>query len=427
MNKSNNNLKSSTMEKIIKQCVGIDCSKDRLDVCFGQLTADLDVVYKATASFSNNGKGFKKLLAWSNKLAKPSTAVNFVVEATGVYHEHLANFLADAHLPLSVVLPNKAHQYAKTLKVRTITDKTASKALCSMGLEKKLDLWQKPDPVYVPLKQLTRERERLQKECTASKNQLHAQQYSAYKDMAVVKRAKKRIALLEKQINEIEEQIKQVVNAHPMLKERIKKACTIPGVGLITAVTVVAETNGFHYVRNCKQLASYAGYDVKEKTSGTSVKGKPRISKEGNSHIRRAMHFPAVSAINATKDHHSLKDFFKRIEAKHPDIPMKAYTAVQRKLLLLIYTLWNKNEEFVPNYESTKAATMENINCNSHVAKEAEVKEQIIVTSAPNIEVVATDDKMKKEKKETERKNLGQPSDAALTELVLDRSLTLSS
>jgi hypothetical protein len=70
---------------------------------------------------------------------------------------------------------------------------------------------------------------------------------------------------------------------------------------------------------------------------------------------------------------------------------------------------------------------MENINCNSHVAKEAEVKEQIIVTSALSIEVVATDDQVKKEKKETGRKNLGQPYDAAPTELVLDRSLTLSS
>jgi len=417
------------MKKNLKQCVGIDCSKDQLDVCYGQLTDGLDTVYIATASFPNNGKGFKQLLAWSRKLGDVSIAMNFVVEATGVYHEHLANFLVDENQNISVVLPNKARQFAQTLQVRTVTDRTASKALCSMGLEKKLDLWQKPDPVYVHLKHLTRERERLQKECTASSNQLHAEQHSACTSIATVKRGKKRIAFLGKQISEIEADVKQVVAADPLLKQRIEKLCTIPGVGLLTAVTVVGETNGFHLVRNGKQLASYAGYDVVEKTSGTSVRKKPRISKKGNPHMRRAMHFPALVA---AKDNQHLNKFYSRIEAKHPDIKMKAYTAVQRKLLLLIYALWKNDEEFVSNYESTKSKVVKKISADSCATQEASMQkeEQVILTSESIVAtddsegIVATDDKVKKAKKEKGGKNLGQPIDAALTELVLDRSLT---
>jgi transposase len=343
--------------KILKQCVGIDCSKDNNEVCFGHLTKELDVVYKATASFPNNEKGFKALVEWVKKLADESLKVHVVIEATGVYHEHLANFLVDEHYLVSVVLPNKVNKYANTLPWRTQNDKTAAKVLCSMGLEKKLDLWHKPDPVFVHLKQLTRERERLQKECTASKNQLHAQEYSAYKNDATIKRAKARITFLKAQIKEIEKEIQQVVNNHPELKNKISKICKIPGVGLITAVIVIAETNGFHYVLSRKQLASYAGYDVQEKTSGTSVHKKPRISKKGNSHIRKAMHFPALSAIHSVQYHHPLKDVFQRIVAKHPDIPMKAYVAIQRKILLLMYTLWKKEEEYIPDYEEKKKST----------------------------------------------------------------------
>jgi len=71
------------------------------------------------------------------------------------------------------------------------------------------------------------------------------------------------------------------------LQERIDNVCTAKGMGFISAVGIVAETDGFALFKSRNQLVSYAGYDVKEHESGTSVKGKPRISKKGNSNIRR--------------------------------------------------------------------------------------------------------------------------------------------
>src|SRR5258707_7475501 len=106
--------------------------------------------------------------------------------------------------------------------------------------------------------------------------------------------------------------------------------------------TLPVETNGFELIRNKRQLTSYAGFDVKERQSGTSVKGKPRISKKGNKYLRKAMHLPALTAIR----HDGLfKAIFERLVAKH-GIKMKAVVAVQRRLLEMIYTLFKTNQKY---------------------------------------------------------------------------------
>lgn len=345
------------MEKLMKQCVGIDCSKDELVCCFGYLTDQWQTVYKANYVFSNTGRGYKQLLRWSEKLADKNVSLCFVVEATGIYHEKATYFLFDAGKQVNVVLPNKAKHFAQTMKVRTVNDKECAKMLTSMGLEKQLDAWQKPDVVYAHLKQLTRERESVIYERTATKNQIHAEEHSAFPIQSSLKRMKKRIQLMDKQVEEIEQDIVAIVESHPALNEKIKKICTIKGVGFITAITVVAEANGFNLIRNSKQLVNYAGYDVVEKQSGTSVRGKSRISGKGNKHIRKAMHFPALTSVMHDAHHKAL---YTRLESKH-GIKMKAYTAVQRKLLVLIYALWKKDECYDPGYRNRKSNVLKNL------------------------------------------------------------------
>ena len=183
------------------------------------------------------------------------------------------------------------------------------------------------------------------------KNQKHAEEHSAFPIKETLKRMKKRIASLEEQIIEIKEDIDLIIASHPELQKKLKNICTIPGVGKMTAVKVIGETNGFNLIRNKKQLVAFAGYDVVTKESGTSVHGKPHISGKGNKHIRKAMHFPALTSVKFNKNN---RDLYERIETK-TGIKMKGYTAVQRKLLVLIYVLWNKDEPYDPNYQTNKA------------------------------------------------------------------------
>ncbi len=335
------------MTKPLKQTAGIDVAKHELVVSLGRMNPDTTVELFACKAFTNNIKGFNNLIAWVNKLSDNKTQVNYVMEATGVYHEQLAYYLSEQTLSVHVVLPNKISNYARTLDVKTITDKTASQAIARFGLANQLEIWKKPKDVFRNLKQLTRERDQLIAERTQLKNQLHAERSEAYPNYRSIARANMRIELINAQEAEIKIDIAGIIKQDKELLKQINTITSIPGVGKLTAVIVLAETNGFELFRSKKQLVSYAGLDVKEKTSGTSVKGKPKISKKGNRHLRKAMHMPALAAIRSNE---RFKAIFARLVSKH-GIKMKATVAVQRKILELIYILWKADNEYNQDYD----------------------------------------------------------------------------
>ena len=268
------------------------------------------------------------------------------MEATGVYHQALAYFLHEQGYEVTIVLPNKISNYTRTLKVKTVTDKTSSEAIMYFGLERKLDTWTPPKGIYRVLQQLTRERSQLMDDRTVVLNQMHAEKSEAKPHQKSLVRATKRLALLDKQEKEIMVEIKELIKNDDEVQRIVLLICSIPGIGLLTAAIILAETNGFELIRNKRQLASYAGFDVKEKQSGTSVRGKPRISKRGNKHLRKAMYMPALSA---KKHNEKCKELFERLVDKH-NIKMKAAVAVQRKLLELSFTVFKTNTMFDKNY-----------------------------------------------------------------------------
>ena len=125
------------MDQIVKQCVGIDCSKKDFAVAFSVCDLNREIRHLSSRKFSNNDAGFKAFNKWVGKLCKQSLPLSFVMEATGVYHQKLACFLSDLGNNVSVVLPKRAKDFSKTLKVKKVTDKIASQYLATMGLEKK--------------------------------------------------------------------------------------------------------------------------------------------------------------------------------------------------------------------------------------------------------------------------------------------------
>lgn len=337
------------MKEIKRACIGIDCGSEFHVASHATMNWDHQITQLSTLKFNNSKSGFIKLRNWMKKTAGENVSV--VMEATGVYHESLACYLVDEGFYVSVVLPNKAKHFAKTLNVKTVNDKVSSQSLAIMGLEKKLDKWKKPNPLYNNLRQLTRERDQLIQERTQIKCQLHAEKSGAWPNDGSIKRMKQRITFIEKQKSTVEGEINKIIEGDPELKSKIKYPCTIKGVGIITAATIVAETNGFSLIRNKKQLVSYAGLDVVEKQSGTSVRGKSRISHHGNKYLRKCLHFPALSAIRSSD---TAKTLFVRLVSKH-GIKMKAAVAVQRKILILVYTLWKNETVFDPEYELKKS------------------------------------------------------------------------
>ena len=337
-------------EKVIKQSIGIDCGKVELVVAFGVMLEGFEEKIISNTAFKNNPEGFKKLQKWAGKLTDKTVELVYIIEATGVYHEKVSLHLHNEGHKICVMLPNKVKAFSQTLSVKTVNDKTSAQAIAYLGLEKKLDPWQPPHKVYGELRQLTREREQLIAERTLCKNQLHAEETGAWPNTGSIKRIRQRIKLLDKQMAEINQEIKTIVEEHKWLREKLGYACSIKGVALTSAVIIAAETNGFNLVRNKKQLVSYAGLDVVEKESGISVKGKPRISRKGNKYLRKALHFPALVAI---RHNDQMKAVYRRLVSKH-GIKMKAAVALQKKILELVYVLWKKEEMFDEQYLKNK-------------------------------------------------------------------------
>ena len=336
------------MKKVLKQVAGIDIAQKELVVTFGYLFEDFSIDLSAYKVFKNTDNGMKSLVEWVNKLSSQEAEVNYVMEATGVYHQKFAYYLEENKCNVSIVLPNKISNYMRTLDVKTITDKSCSQAITQFGLERKLDCWKKPNKAYKELQQLTRERDQIVLERSIIKNQIHAEISEADPNLKSLERMQLRIKFLNTQEKEIKNDIITIVDLHPKIKQIIGRVTTIPGIGDLTAVIVLAETNGFELIRNKSQLSSYAGLDVKEKQSGTSVKGKPRISKRGNRNLRKSLHLPALTAV---KWDDNFRNMYARLVSKH-GIKMKALVAIQRKLLELIYILFKNETEYDKEYQT---------------------------------------------------------------------------
>ena len=183
------------MEQVIKQSVGIDCGKTELVVCLKHLNQALHPCFKATAAFTNDRVGFDELISWVISHKEKQAPLQFVVEATGVYHEKLCYYLTSKGQGISVVLPGRAANFMKTLSVKTINDKVSADALATMGLEKKLDNWQIPSPLLNLLKQLSRERTELLEDITSIKNQIHALKSGAFSSQNSLSRLQSRLCL----------------------------------------------------------------------------------------------------------------------------------------------------------------------------------------------------------------------------------------
>lgn len=329
------------MPVFIRQCCGVDVSKDTLDVVISVMDDQFNYSLSAASQFKNNQKAIKQLLRWITKHQQKHLPLQVVLEATGVYHQLLCYTLYDNGFDVSVVMPNKISSYAKSTDVRTITDKISARHIAAFGLSKKLDSWQKPHPALSKLKALSREREQLLDQRTIAKNQAHAKEYTSLLGENSQKRNQQHILFLSKQIKEVEKDIQGIIKENAWLKEKLDNICSIDGVGMITAITIVSETDGFQLFRSSRQLVCFAGYDIVEKQSGTSVKAKTHISHKGNKHIRKALYFPSLTAAKKGV----FKEQYERLFEKHR-IKMKSYVAVQRKLLVLIYTLWKKDEKY---------------------------------------------------------------------------------
>lgn len=332
--------------------IGLDVDKASFKACLKVREGNNRSSVKATRTFNNNLKGFNEFDQWLKKHLKSQVSVKIVMEATGVYHEHLAWHLHELNYRVHIILPLRAKRYMQSLGQKSKNDKIDAIGLADMGMQQELEQWTPHSKSLLLLRSLTRQVEMLQETKTSLKNQLEAARYLAVCDNLVTKNLKSLIKAVEKDVIKLKDRITELVEQDALLNKKYKLFEDIKGLGVMTFATIISETGGFELFKSQKQLVSYSGYDVIENQSGGRV-GKTRISKQGNKHIRRILHMASLNMIR-----YKVEPFcalYYRIEER-TKIKMKGYVAVQRKLLCLIYALWKNDSAFDSNHEVKKSS-----------------------------------------------------------------------
>jgi transposase len=346
---TSNLIKPNTMKR---QCIGIDIASKSLRAALARKGDDDTITCTASKTFDNTKTGFNQLVRWAATELAKDVPVVYLMEATGVYHEDLAHHLHRIGKQVHVVLPNKFKHYAASLNMKSKTDAIDAKLLARFGVESMHRPWSPAEPVIKQMRHLSRYRVQLHEQKTAISNILHSKDHSNQVPAEVKRSSRKIIAMLEREIAKLDKQMANVVQSDAEVAAKVKDLCTIPGCGLTTVAAIVAETNGFKEFDSAKQLTSYAGYDVVHNESGTSVASRTRISKKGNRYIRHHMYLPAMCASRHVPELSTMKERIK----DRTKISMKAQVAVQRKLLILMYTLWKNDAVYEKDYHKKKVA-----------------------------------------------------------------------
>ena len=291
--------------------------------------------------FKNTLSGFKKYL----KLLNSSS--HCVMEASGYYHYKLAYFLLEAGIKLSVENPLAVKRFIQMKLSKIKTDKSDSKLICEYGKQVDLRLWKGNSKHQIECLQMVRLLSTYTKQSTMLKNKIHGEEVLGNPSKIVVVSLKRSLRQLEKEKKNLETKLLILVKeVHQDLLTRMQ---SIPGIGKKTALMMVVFTDGFARFKSGSELCSYAGLTPIIRQSGSSVKGRPRISKIGNQKLRNLLF---MCSLNACKYNKACRDIFERIVAKGKSKKL-ALMAVCNKLLKQAFAIAKSGLIYDPTYRST--------------------------------------------------------------------------
>jgi len=309
--------------------IGIDVSKEKLD-CFWLKDAERRT--GRAKVFKNTPGEFPALMNWMvAQTGEPPAQLHFVMEATGIYHEALALHLHAAGSKVSVVNPAWVRDYAKSLGVRTKTDKQDSVVLARLGAREPLRRWQ-PEPVEIRiLKALLTRYEAVKQDHQRELNRLEKAEITQVSEV-VLESIHTLLAELEKERVRLEKCIRQHIDQNPNLLADRRLLESIPGVGPVVSALMLAVLRSRSF-NSASQCAAFLGLVPVQHESGSSVCGPARLSKAGDATVRAKLYMAAVVAIQHNPD---IKRHYQRL-LKNGKSKMAALGAAMRKLVHICF------------------------------------------------------------------------------------------
>jgi transposase len=328
----------------IKHFIGIDVSKDTLD-----LSVVIDGKNLQHSRIKNTTKEIKSTIIRLLKNLDGSFADTiFCMEHTGLYNLPLVKWL---HANKGNMWLESGVHIRRTLGlVRGKNDKVDSSRIAMFAYTNRhqIKLWKPPRKVIEKISMLLSQRSRLIK----AKKQLQTanleQRKFVDKDImhSLNNYTKRTVVVIDKQINDLGNEVKEIIKKDEKLYQLYNIITSVNGIGFVTACHILVTTNEFININNPKKYACYSGVAPFEHTSGTSIRGRNRVSHFANKSIKTLFHMSALSAISSPGD---LQDYFHR-KVEEGKNKMSVLNAIRNKLILRIFACVKQNRTYEKNY-----------------------------------------------------------------------------
>ncbi|MBE9468432.1 MAG: IS110 family transposase [Bacteroidetes bacterium] len=315
--------------------IGIDVSKQTFDVYSLSKEAKPLII-----CLDNNKRGFAKLIKTYEKDGV------YVMEATGPYYVQLATYLYKRGIKVSVVNPLIIRRYAQMRLIRAKTDKKDAQTIFEYASQNSLKLWKPDSQEVINMQQILTAIELLNKQITATGNQLKSFKSSGNADNMIKNSLGKIIKKLKFEKLNLEKRLNEIIDEHFTETRDLLK--TIPGIGPKAIAVLIAITNNFQKFIHYKQLIAYVGLSPRIYSSGTSIKGKGHICKMGKSQVRKQMYLSAWSAKFHNK---ACIELYERLKNKNKNERV-IKIAIANKLLKQAFAIVNNKQIYNSSYVS---------------------------------------------------------------------------
>jgi len=323
------------MNEIIPTCLGIDVAKAKLDCAL------LNGGKYRHKTVANTPEGYAVLVQWLAKQGVDQT--HLCMEATGIYWENAAQALAEVGHLVSVVNPALVKAHAQSNGIRTKTDAVDARVLADFCRQKQPPAWLPPPASHRTLRALVMRHQALVEIQTQEKNRLESSREEVRDSLDA------HLVWLAEELKRVEQAIAKTLADDPDLRTQRDLLDSIPGLGersIATWLAFCAEPARF---TNARQVAAFAGLNPKHHESGSSVRGKPRLSRIGHAFLRRALYMPALVTLYKTDWG---KRFRERLVANGK--PVKVFIgAMMRKLVHVAFGVLKSGKPFDPALHRT--------------------------------------------------------------------------
>lgn len=317
--------------------IGIDVSKQVLNVFDGKRMFTV-----------KNEKGLKELKGCIKRNYRESNNLSIIFEATGPYSNYLKAFCADSKIRAYIMNPKKSANFSKAIGNRSKTDKIDARTLYAFRAligDKDMKIPEK-NKISSTLSSYLSMYEFVLKTKTSISNHTGSLKYQDNVPKVLINKFKEEVRRYDKLKENIVNEAVKLIKSNRELEENYHNLLTIPGIGKIAAIALLSLFTKYEDT-NRSEITALVGLDPTRKESGTSVKGKRKISKSGSKIVRKILYFPTMNAIQHNE---TIRVFYKRLVEEKHKLKKVTLIASMRKLLLIAHAIYKNKTEYSTDY-----------------------------------------------------------------------------